>query len=223
MLVISGVIGSAVFRRNSIGRNLKRQLDGILFGGMLSTPNQESRMHPIRLAFSLTALALLSALPAAAQEMMVAPPPPMRAGTRAPAFSSRTLAGKPISLHSLRGKVVLLDFWATWCVPCRMSMPTLRALHRTFHRRGFTVVGISMDAPDTLSQVRPFIKARSISYPIALAVGPNAHAQQAYHAEILPSQYLIDRKGIVRWSQVGYSPGDHAELTQRIQKLLAKR
>ena len=180
-------------------------------------------MHLVRTALSLAALSLLSALPAAAQEMMPAPPPPMRAGTRAPAFSSRTLGGKPISLHSLRGKVVLLDFWATWCVPCRISMPTLRSLHRTFHRRGFTVVGVSMDDADTMAQVKPFVRARHIAYPIALSLTANARAQQAYHAEILPSEYLIDRKGIVRWSQIGYSPSDRVELSGRIRALLAKR
>ncbi len=180
-------------------------------------------MRPANFMISLIALALLAGLPANAQQMSEALPPPLRAGTRAPAFSSLTLAGKPISLHRLRGKVVLLDFWATWCGPCRMSMPGLVSLHQTFHRRGFTVVGVSMDQSDTQAQVKPFVNARHLTYPIALSVAANARAQKAYHAEVLPSQYLIDRKGIVRWSQVGYSPSDRTELAGRIQKLLAEK
>lgn len=180
-------------------------------------------MHPIRLAATLAALSLASSVPAAAQEMMVAPPPPLPAGTRAPAFTTRTLGGRPLSLRDLRGKVVLLDYWATWCAPCHMAIPTLRALHQKFHRRGFSVVGMSMDQADTAARVRPFVRARQITYPITLSLAANARAQSAYHANILPSQYLIDKKGIVRWSQVGYSPDDGKELTARISNLLAER
>ena len=98
---------------------------------------------------ALGALLLAGAVPASAQGMMVAPPPPLAAGTRAPAFTTRTLGGKAFSLRGLRGKVVLLDYWATWCGPCRMATPTLRALQKKYHRRGFSVVGMSMDEADT--------------------------------------------------------------------------
>ncbi len=180
-------------------------------------------MHPIRLAVSLVALALTPSLPAAAQELMAAPPPPLPAGTRAPAFSTRTLAGKPFSLAAMRGKVVLLDYWATWCGPCRMATPTLRALHRKFHMRGFSVVGMSMDQADTIAQVKPFVAAMHVTYPVTVGLAANARAQAAYHADVLPSQYLIDKKGIVRWSQVGYSLNEGRELTALISRLLAER
>lgn len=180
-------------------------------------------MHLIRLAAALAALALASSVSAAAQGMMTAPPPPLPAGTRAPAFATRTLAGKPLSLASLRGKVVLLDYWATWCGPCRMATPTLRGLHQKFHARGFSVVGMSMDQADTAAQVAPFVRAMHMTYPVTLSLAANARAQSAYHANALPSQYLIDKKGIVRWSQMGYSVGEGQELTAMISKLLAER
>ena len=180
-------------------------------------------MHPIRLAATFAALALASSVPAAAQEMMVAPPPPLPAGTRAPAFTTRTVGGKSLSLHDLRGKVVLLDYWATWCGPCRMATPTLRSLHQKFHSQGFSVVGMSMDQADTAAQVKPFVKAMHMTYPVTLSLAGNARAQFVYHANALPSQYLIDKKGIVRWSQVGYSLDEDKLLTALIPKLLAER
>ena len=122
-------------------------------------------MHSIRSAAALAALSLAFAVPASAQGMMAAPPPPLPAGTRAPAFTTKTLAGKTLSLRDLRGKVVLLDYWATWCGPCRMATPTLRGLQQKFHSRGFSVVGMSMDQADTLAQVKPFTKAMHLTYP----------------------------------------------------------
>ena len=180
-------------------------------------------MHPIRLAATLAFLALGTSVPAAAQDMVPAPPPPLPAGTRAPAFATRTLDGKPLSLRGLRGKVVLLDYWATWCGPCRMATPTLRALHRKFHRQGFSVVGMSMDQADTSAQVAPFVRAMHMTYPVTLSLAANARAQAAYHADALPSQYLIDKRGIVRWSQTGYSPDEGKVLTALIPGLLAER
>jgi len=180
-------------------------------------------MRPIRFAVTLAALALASSVPAVAQEMMAAPPPPLPAGTRAPAFMTRTLGGEPLSLRGLRGKVVLLDYWATWCGPCRMATPTLRVLHQKFHRRGFSVVGMSMDQADSIAQVAPFVKAMHVTYPVTVSPAANARAQSAYHANALPSEYLIDKKGIVRWSQVGYSLDEDKVLTVLIPKLLAER
>ena len=184
-------------------------------------------MQPIRLAATLAAtlaaLALASSVPAAAQGMMTAPPPPLPAGSRAPAFTTRTLGGKPLSLRDLRGKVVLLDYWATWCGPCRMATPTLRALQQKFHRQGFSVVGMSMDQADTAAQVAPFVKGMHINYPVTLSLAGNGRAQSAYHATGLPAQYLIDRKGVVRWSQVGYSRDEGQVLSALISKLVAER
>lgn len=179
-------------------------------------------MHLIRLASTLAALALASFVPATAQQMMAAPPPPLPVGTRAPAFTTRTLGGQPVSLRGLRGKVILLDYWATWCGPCRMATPTLRALHQKFHRQGFSVVGMSMDQADTAAQVAPFVRAMHMTYPVTLSLVGNARAQADYHANALPSQYLIDKKGIVRWSQAGYSPDEGKELIALISRLLAE-
>ena len=126
----------------------------------------------------LVALTLLPTVPVAAQGMMDAPPPPLPAGTHAPDFATKTLQGKPLSLKSLRGKVVLLDFWATWCGPCRMATPTLEALHKQFGSKGLRVVGLSVDDPGTAPQVKPFAKAFGITYTLSAVPLANGHAAQ---------------------------------------------
>ena len=180
-------------------------------------------MHPIRFAVCAAALTSLSALPASAQGQMAMPPPPLPAGTRAPAFTTKTVNGRPLSLASVRGKVVLLDYWATWCGPCRMATPTLESLHKQFGAKGLTVVGMSVDDPSTVAQVKPFIKEMGVTYTITNSPHANYLAARAYHAAGIPSQYLIDRKGRVRWSQAGYSLNEGQELAVRIRKLLAER
>jgi thiol-disulfide isomerase/thioredoxin len=191
-------------------------------------------MHPIRLAAALAGLSLLIAPPAGAQGLndtqglagalglAAPPPPPLPAGTPAPAFATTSVAGKPLSLRGLRGKVVLLDYWATWCGPCRMATPTLQALHRQFGAKGLAVVGLSVDDPSTVPQVRPFLKRMGVTYTVAASPRANARAAQAYRVDGIPSQYLIDKKGVVRWSQGGYSPAERQELAVLIRKLLAE-
>lgn len=146
--------------------------------------------------------------------------PPLPVGKRAPAFTTTTLAGKPLSLKSLRGKVVLLDFWATWCGPCRMAVPMLQSLHKRFAGRGLEVVGMSMDDASTSSQVKPFQREMKTTYTLAVNPKANVPVALAYNAEILPSLYLIDRTGVVRWSQSGFLPDDGPMLAQKVEALL---
>lgn len=148
---------------------------------------------------------------------------PLPAGTHAPAFATRTLDGKPLSLKSLHGHVVLLDFWATWCGPCRMATPTLEALHRKYSARGLRVVGVSVDDAGTVAQVRPTMKQLGITYTVSAVPAVNGKAARAFRVNGIPSQYLIDRKGVVRWSQAGFAPGEGKPLGVLIRKLLAEK
>ena len=172
---------------------------------------------------SVAALVVCSAPLSVRAQGMMAKPPPMPAGTHAPAFSTTTIQGKPLSLASLRGKVVLLDYWATWCGPCRMATPTLQALHKQFARQGLRVVGLSVDQADSLAQVKPFVKAFGMTYLVSASPALNGRAAQAYHVNGIPSQYLIDKKGVVRWSQSGYSENEGKDLAVRIRGLLAEK
>ncbi len=172
-----------------------------------------------------TAAVLLALLPASAASAQyeMAPPPPLPAGTPAPAFTTQTVGGKPLSLRSLRGKVVLLDYWATWCGPCQMATPTLESLYKKFGPQGLKVVGLSVDDSRSVGAVKPFMKHFSMTYIVSASPVANGRAQAAYHVDGIPAQFLIDKKGIVRWSQSGFSPNEGRELAPMIKRLLAQK
>ncbi len=167
------------------------------------------------------ALALLPAASVSAQYGQM--PPPLPAGTPAPAFATTTVGGKPLTLRSLRGRVVLLDYWATWCGPCQMATPTLEALHRQFGPKGLAVVGMSVDDARSVGSVKPFMKHFGMTYIVTASPQANGRAQYAYRVNGIPSQFLIDKKGIVRWSQSGFSQNEGQELAPMIKRLLAQK
>lgn len=115
----------------------------------------------------------------------------VKVGDPAPAFAIKTIDGKNLSLANYEGKVVLLNFWATWCGPCQTEMPRFIRFQREFGAKGFQVVGISMD--DSNAPVRTFISKLKPNYPIALG---NAKVAESYGGILgLPITLLIDRKG----------------------------
>lgn len=122
----------------------------------------------------------------------------------APEFALHALDGSEISLAGLRGRTVLLDFWATWCKPCVETMPALQRLHDEYAARGLTVVGVSIDEGKpgkTLDKVRRFAEKRRVSYPIALDRSEGA-AWEAYAVRVVPAAFLIDPEGriVAQWS-----------------------
>ncbi len=137
----------------------------------------------------------------------------------APAFAVRDLDGRKVTLDSLRGRVVLLDFWATWCAPCVKSMPELEALHRKHAARGLTVLGVSTDEGG-LEPVRKFVQARKVSYPIALD-DERAPAWAVYRVKAVPSAFLIDRGGNIVAQWTGAAP-KRKELEAKLEQLLAE-
>ena len=149
-------------------------------------------------------------------------PAAVSVGLPAPGFTTTTTTGKPLSLQSLRGKVVLVDYWATWCGPCKMAMPTLEALHRRFAPQGLAVVGISVDDPSTVSLVPVVARRLGVTYTLSASPDDNNRAQAAYGVQGIPAQFLIDKKGVLRWNQEGFSYGEKQELSALIQKLLAE-
>lgn len=176
------------------------------------------------ITYAVALIAASSYLGAAtAQGLIVGPPPPLAPGTTAPQFATKTVSGQSLTLKSLRGKVVLIDYWATWCGPCRHATPTMQALHKKFYKQGLRVVGMSLDDSTTLSHVKPFMRKYGMTYAVAASPAANRKAAIAYRVDGIPSQYLIDKHGIVRWSQAGYSPTEGAELTQMIKLLLAEK
>ncbi len=105
-------------------------------------------------------------------------------------FTLRDLKGKEWKLSALRGKVVLVNFWATWCPPCRKEMPDLDALYSHFRKRGFVVLAIS---DEEAAKVAPFVKKRRIHYPVMLDPGRSIH--ELFGVEGIPKSFLYDREG----------------------------
>jgi thiol-disulfide isomerase/thioredoxin/Cu/Ag efflux protein CusF len=128
------------------------------------------------------------------------PPSPRPVSFPAPDFTLPTLSGAPLRLAELRGKVVLLNFWATWCVPCRTEMPTLEALYQRYKDRGLEVLAVNVDMLSTAG-VEAFVQEVTVTFPIVL--DPSWSVAQAYRVLGLPTTYLIDRGGNVVVREVG--------------------
>ncbi|HEX5971654.1 MAG TPA: TlpA disulfide reductase family protein [Gemmatimonadaceae bacterium] len=139
------------------------------------------------------------------------------AGARAPDFQLTTLDGQQVSLASLRGKVVLVNFWATWCPPCRIEMPGFQRVYEAKRHAGFTIVGVSTDAIGS-RVVADFVRERGITYPIAMATG--AVIQEFGGARTLPTSFLIDREGRIRNEVKGIFTS--VALEQAVDRLLAE-
>ncbi|NKB67360.1 MAG: redoxin domain-containing protein [Candidatus Latescibacteria bacterium] len=134
----------------------------------------------------------------------------------APLFSLEAMAGAPVALEELRGQVVLINFWATWCGPCKLEMPHIQALHEQYGDQGLTVLAISTD--QYRDKVEPFIKNQGFTFPVLYDDGS---AQANYRVRGIPSLFLLDQAGIIRYSQAGYSPAVVPRLEKMVAQLLA--
>ena len=119
----------------------------------------------------------------------------------APALALPDLKGKIVSLADYKGKVVLLDFWATWCGPCAEELPDLKELQSKFGAKDFTIIGVSLD--EDKRAVSAFVKDNAVPYPILLA-GENP--PEGYPVTAIPTAYLIDREGIIVQKYFGPQP-----------------
>lgn len=136
-----------------------------------------------------------------------------RGGTRD--FSLRTLEGRTFRLADHRGQVVLVNFWATWCPPCRVETPELVSLQSDYASRGFQIVGISMDEDQSL--VAPFVRQYRINYPVLL---PGGSFPLGNGIDALPTSILIDRDGRVARRYIGMI--SEAAIRADVDKLLAE-
>ena len=139
-------------------------------------------------------------------------------GERAPELAAPRL-GEPaqiLTIAALRGSVVYVDFWASWCVPCRQSMPALDALYRKHGPAGFTVVGVSKDVNE--ADARRFLERVAVAFPLVLDDGDRL--ARAFDVKAMPSGYLIDQAGVVRRVHRGFTDVTAAQLDAEIQSLL---
>jgi len=114
-------------------------------------------------------------------------------GTRAPGFSLRDLTGETITLEQLKGKVVFLDFWAPWCIPCRDELPELDGLYKKFQKKGLLVLGIAVDA--SAEGVAKFMQKVPVSFPMLMDT--HGTVAESYRLVNMPTGYLIGRDGVI--------------------------
>lgn len=121
-------------------------------------------------------------------------------GKAAPDFALRDLGGRTLRLSHHRGKAVFLNFWATWCIPCRIEMPSMEAIYKDYRGKGLEILAVSLDQ-GPVSEVEAFVKEYKLSFPILL--DPGMEVAQKYRVLGLPSTYLIGRSGRIVGREVG--------------------
>jgi thiol-disulfide isomerase/thioredoxin len=158
---------------------------------------------------ALAALLLATAGPAAAAEGAVAAPP----------FSLASRAGGQVSLADLKGQVVMINFWASWCGPCRQEFPALDQIYAKYKPMGFTLVAINVESEK--ADAEKFLSATPASFPILF--DPDNTVSGKYGVSAMPTTVLIDRQGRVRWQHRAYKPGDEAKYIEQIRAALREK
>ena len=141
-------------------------------------------------------------------------------GRTAPAYGALTLAGDSAHLAELRGQVVLLNVWATWCGPCREEIPALQELYEQHGERGFEIVGVSIDGPSEVPAIRQFADSYGVTY--TLWHDPVDVIGTRYRLVGVPATFLLDREGVIRWFHMGPVTVDDPRLNQALEAALTQ-
>ncbi len=172
-----------------------------------------------RVAFAVLALALTAAGWGEARD------PQPTVGHAAPDFTAPDVRGRPVRLADFReNRAVLLNFWATWCVPCRLEMPTMEQAYREYKGRGLEVLAVSVDVghlPVVAAGVTRFMEELKLTFPALL--DPEMEVARRYRVFGIPVTFLIDREGIIRAREQGFRDWTSPESRKKLQELLAQR
>lgn len=166
-------------------------------------------MTPRRIALAALLAVLLSAPIAQA----------LKSGQRAINFTLRDVHGKTVKLSALKGKVVLLDFWASWCAPCKKELPALDKLAAGY--RGQDVVILTVNIDKNKANATKFLKKAKIKH-LRVVLNPDGSVAGQYNLPTMPTSFVIDKRGIVRFVHDGYKPGDERKFKKEIDQLLKK-
>jgi len=140
-------------------------------------------------------------------------------GAKAPDFTLRDTEGRDVRLSDFAGKVVLIDFWATWCEPCKAAMPHLQELYAKYADKGFVILGVSMDGPETMAYVGPTLSPYGITFPVLLDEETRV-TQLLNPKRAAPMQIYIDRQGRIAGTRSGYNEGDDAFVEADVARLI---
>ena len=133
-------------------------------------------------------------------------------------FKLKDLTGKTVSLSSFKGSIVFLNFWATWCPPCRAELPSMQKLYEKYKDRGLVILGVDLQEDENL--VRDFVKKTGLTYPILL--DSNSQVGQIYGARSIPTSYIIGKKGFILARTVGGREWNKQEIYDLFEELLKK-
>ena len=134
----------------------------------------------------------------------------------APDFTLKSLEGSNLRLQEYRGQVVLINFWASWCGPCRQEMPLLDRLHHRYEDTGFAVLGINVEGEE--APAREIVDKTNVTFPIL--IDESQKVSELYNLQAMPSTVVIDRDGVVRYIHLGYKPGDEAKYVEVVKQLI---
>lgn len=165
--------------------------------GMISTGIRALAIAALTLSVSTGALALSKNEPA-------------------PGFTLKSNSGGNVKLSELRGQVVMVNFWASWCGPCRQEMPLLDALHQRYRNLGFTVLGVNVE--EDPAAARDLLEDVPVTFPILF--DSKNQVSEAYEVDAMPSTVIVDRDGNVRYIHKGYVPGDENKYQEVVRALI---
>jgi peroxiredoxin len=173
-------------------------------------------MNRFRPAFAAPLLGLLLLAVACSED---ARPAPIAVGQPVPAYEARVLDGESVSLADLRGQVVVLNIWATWCPPCREEMPGLQALQERYADQGLHVIGVSIDGQNAVGAVRSFLESNGITFTILHDA--DERVTRAFRTMGVPETFLIDREGrlVQRW--IGKIDAESETIQSAVRNALA--
>jgi cytochrome c biogenesis protein CcmG, thiol:disulfide interchange protein DsbE len=134
-------------------------------------------------------------------------------------FGASSNADTPLNLNSVEGRVVYLDFWASWCVPCRQSFPWMAAMNRAYEAQGLTVVAVNLD--HERADADRFLRNFKPNFQVQF--DPQGALAERYKVIGMPTSVVIDRHGIARYTHVGFRPADRAAYEAELRALLAER
>ena len=135
----------------------------------------------------------------------------------APGFSLQSSDGQQVSLGELKGKVVMVNFWATWCVPCRQEMPHLQALYEGYNSLGFELLAVNVEK-NNAEGARKWLEETPVTFPVLF--DPNNEVTKLYKVQTMPSTVLVARDGTMRFIHHGYKPGYENDYQTQVRALL---
>ena len=185
----------------------------------VSSPSRRKRRWEIVMLISLLAgivWTVFSRVPSAIGAPLSSSPSP-REGFLAPDFTLDALRGEKVTLSHLRGKIVVVNFWATWCLPCRKETPALEEAYEQYKDSGMVILGVNLTDQDSVSEVESFVQEFKLTYPILL--DRDGSISNLYQIEGLPMTFFINREGIIRTVVVG-GPMSETFIRSKIETLL---